>query len=680
MDLEPVDKEPTHQIPNNAATKANKGAIDMPEDLKKSTVEQVKQLNPEGKGSLRTGDSTRGSSDGEVEDSTAVKPAGSHFIQGSNNAGLEADSRESERSGPEVKKQGEKQNFCQAAASVESNATASGVCEKDSANKPNVEAADGQPTDQSPNIDGIKSSSTELESKETESKATYDGNPVSPDVRNSENLEVGAADGPNPGDSQIEDLVHGEGEPRDEDKTFVVSGKSSASDELPAIINNVQNIDPKNQAAEDQMEVLPTSTQSSDHENERLPVLPTNTELCRDNGQGNTSRSPRQDEVVDPEGSSNMASSKARLEDNKVETREGEDVELLARKSDEGIGNGDVFQSHVDRDNNTENSSKCSEVQTMQKEPEASVEQEHLEQQLDIDSDKIMDDRAAEQGRDECNSVRHSGTRNDDQVPKPTGKAQGEGEEARALTPDDRVAQDSTQDDSAREQSGPVTPESKNLDSDRDIHMLDVPLDPSQAPDIESTSTKRTGSESCDPEVALKPATQTMPVDEQGFGHVAELSDSCPWCNDFAYGLVGFQPTDKQPDMCGRFAQQRASIKGCQGHHPVPLDGVDPETFDSKAAFNTLTSVFGEPIQKNQWCSLCPAPAFFVCKTQGTAEGERHGQGQSSACGLLLCEACKILVRAFQDLGLVVARNKADGPVDGARADVGFLLPGGICS
>ncbi|KAL4933315.1 putative C6 finger domain protein [Aspergillus undulatus] len=153
--------------------------------------------------------------------------------------------------------------------------------------------------------------------------------------------------------------------------------------------------------------------------------------------------------------------------------------------------------------------------------------------------------------------------------------------------------------------------------------------------------------------------------------------EPCPWCDDFTYGLAGFQPETNQGVMCNSCKEQRASVNRCRGHHTAPLDGLNSESFDFKAAYDTLCPGFSTVrVDRNKWCSLCPTPALFQCATQAAAGAGKEAGGPGPACGLLLCEPCNILLQIFKNVALVVAKNKVEDPVDGARADVGFLLPG----
>lgn len=161
----------------------------------------------------------------------------------------------------------------------------------------------------------------------------------------------------------------------------------------------------------------------------------------------------------------------------------------------------------------------------------------------------------------------------------------------------------------------------------------------------------------------------------------AESSEPCSWCDDFAYGLVGFEKHRPGP-MCARCVQQRSCIVRCTGHRTEPLDEFKPESFDFRAAYDSLNPVTGKRVMKNPWCTLCPSPAFFRCATRPATSGHLKSTepGSVMGCGLMLCETCSILVQACNDLTWVVSFNRSEDPADGSRADVDYLLPGsGLC-
>ncbi|KAL2834619.1 hypothetical protein BJY01DRAFT_224287 [Aspergillus pseudoustus] len=169
------------------------------------------------------------------------------------------------------------------------------------------------------------------------------------------------------------------------------------------------------------------------------------------------------------------------------------------------------------------------------------------------------------------------------------------------------------------------------------------------------------------------------------FNHIPneDGSDPCHFCSDFAYGIVGLgkrvvevvdlgdgrydeirnghSQDGRQPSrVCSNCVQRRLRVVKCSSHHALPLQGVSPESFDFRAAYDSLIPVVGQKRSaKNPWCSLCPTPAFFQCR-----------------CGLMLCEECEIIERALGgDLSRVVAMIQTNDE-DGTRADVEFILPG----
>jgi hypothetical protein len=164
-------------------------------------------------------------------------------------------------------------------------------------------------------------------------------------------------------------------------------------------------------------------------------------------------------------------------------------------------------------------------------------------------------------------------------------------------------------------------------------------------------------------------------------------SDPCHFCSDFAFGIVGLgrrmvevvdlgdgryderrnghsQTGHQATRMCSNCVQRRLRVGKCLGHKFVAIQGLSPDFFDFKAAYNTLVpSVIGQKRSaKNAWCSICPTPGFFQCR-----------------CGMILCEMCEIMARVFDnDLGKIVTRIEAEAGdlEEGTRADVEFILPG----
>jgi hypothetical protein len=163
-------------------------------------------------------------------------------------------------------------------------------------------------------------------------------------------------------------------------------------------------------------------------------------------------------------------------------------------------------------------------------------------------------------------------------------------------------------------------------------------------------------------------------------------SDPCHFCSDFAYGIVGLgkrtvevvdlgdgrydeirnghsQTGHQATRMCSNCVQRRLRVVKCLSHQFVPIQGLTAESFDFRAAYDSLVpGIIGQKRSaKNPWCSLCPTPGFFQCR-----------------CGLILCETCEIMARVFDsDLGKIVARIEAEArDLEGTRADVEFILPG----
>ncbi|EAW14314.1 putative C6 finger domain protein [Aspergillus clavatus NRRL 1] len=182
-------------------------------------------------------------------------------------------------------------------------------------------------------------------------------------------------------------------------------------------------------------------------------------------------------------------------------------------------------------------------------------------------------------------------------------------------------------------------------------------------------------------------------------------SSPCHWCSNFAYGIMGLgkrtvevidfgdgryvevggghvSEGHEPSRMCVICALERIHVVNCPGHRIVPLRGYKVETFDFKAAYNSMVPVPGQtPKRTNPWCSLCPNPAFFGCGTLQTVNKYQEPVAPSSpdvkGCGLLLCDRCELLMRAFRgDLTKVVAKNEQGNAEFGSRADVNYILPG----
>ncbi|GFF33414.1 probable ubiquitin carboxyl-terminal hydrolase 12 [Aspergillus udagawae] len=163
-------------------------------------------------------------------------------------------------------------------------------------------------------------------------------------------------------------------------------------------------------------------------------------------------------------------------------------------------------------------------------------------------------------------------------------------------------------------------------------------------------------------------------------------TNPCHWCINFVYGIMGLgrkavevidfgdgryveikgghvKDGHEPSRMCVTCALERIHIVNCSRHYIVPLKGYKVDTFDFDAAYNSLIPIPGQPRKRiNPWCSLCPNPAFFGCNTlqlvnkyqEPVAPTSPHARG----CGLLLCERCELLMRAYRgNLAKVVAKN-----------------------
>lgn len=135
--------------------------------------------------------------------------------------------------------------------------------------------------------------------------------------------------------------------------------------------------------------------------------------------------------------------------------------------------------------------------------------------------------------------------------------------------------------------------------------------------------------------------------------------------------------------MCVTCALERIHVVNCTRHYIIPLKGYKVDTFDFDAAYNSLIPSPGQlPKQISPWCSLCPNPAFFGCCTLQLVNKYQEPVKQPTSphargCGLLLCERCELLMRAYRgNLAKVVAKNDQANAEFGSRADVVYVLPG----
>ncbi|KAH2613731.1 hypothetical protein KXW93_003231 [Aspergillus fumigatus] len=177
-------------------------------------------------------------------------------------------------------------------------------------------------------------------------------------------------------------------------------------------------------------------------------------------------------------------------------------------------------------------------------------------------------------------------------------------------------------------------------------------------------------------------------------------TNPCHWCSNFVYGIMGLgrravevidfgdgryvemngghvKDGHEPSRMCVTCALERIHVVNCTRHYIIPLKGYKVDTFDFDAAYNSLIPSPGQlPKQISPWCSLCPNPAFFGCCTLQLVNKYQEPVKQPTSphargCGLLLCERCELLMRAYRgNLAKVVAKNDQANAEFGSRADV----------
>ena len=177
----------------------------------------------------------------------------------------------------------------------------------------------------------------------------------------------------------------------------------------------------------------------------------------------------------------------------------------------------------------------------------------------------------------------------------------------------------------------------------------------------------------------------------------------CHWCDDMVYGLLGLGEVDVEmvdngdsqgytevvdghttaghspSRMCGFCTLDRLRITACKVHEIQPIDGIDPGQFDYSSITEWMTPGAASTAPFS-WCSICPAPAFFVCCAEADPI-DALDTGMGKGCGLLLCESCAVALVNEHDgdlEGLIdqLKGDEADGGF-GLRADADFLHPRG---
>ncbi|MCJ1253908.1 hypothetical protein MMC24_001722 [Lignoscripta atroalba] len=211
-------------------------------------------------------------------------------------------------------------------------------------------------------------------------------------------------------------------------------------------------------------------------------------------------------------------------------------------------------------------------------------------------------------------------------------------------------------------------------------------------------------------EISLTKVIKTRLAHPVSFNHQVreDGSDPCHWCDDIAYGILGLGEIKtevinyrdgqgyvelesghtrrgREPSrMCHECTFQRMLITACLSHDIHPIEGVDPDEFDNDTALDWLSPGMANSAPF-EWCSVCPNPASFACRTSRGAnlmdENENDICQEEEGCGLKLCEACCVCLveEHSKNLGGLVAALESDedtGPF-GVRADAGFLRTDG---
>lgn len=201
------------------------------------------------------------------------------------------------------------------------------------------------------------------------------------------------------------------------------------------------------------------------------------------------------------------------------------------------------------------------------------------------------------------------------------------------------------------------------------------------------------------------------------FSGIATNTPDCSFCELPAYGLVGLfekqvhvirwnnglgfselggghAENNGPSTMCQICTIARAQTVACPGHdmRRVFEDGMSPNFDDT---FADLLETGDEDssvtrIQLDRWCSMCFAPATFICCTrQASLTGTDEEEDELTGCGLRLCDLCERRLREeFEgdsgDMAVVLdlePKAKAgDKEMVGqvVRADVGFLRRDGL--
>ena len=183
---------------------------------------------------------------------------------------------------------------------------------------------------------------------------------------------------------------------------------------------------------------------------------------------------------------------------------------------------------------------------------------------------------------------------------------------------------------------------------------------------------------------------------------------ACHWCEDLVYGLLGLGElhvkvidySDKEgyievsgghralghpaSRMCDSCTLDRTLIAFCGVHELEPIQGMDPKNFAYHSVLDFMMPGMAATAPF-EWCSVCPAPAFFRCCKKMHMdildEEEDEELGGGNGCGLALCEFCAVTLVGEHDgnlEGMINAmRLECADEGFGLRADVDFLHPEG---
>ena len=132
--------------------------------------------------------------------------------------------------------------------------------------------------------------------------------------------------------------------------------------------------------------------------------------------------------------------------------------------------------------------------------------------------------------------------------------------------------------------------------------------------------------------------------------------------------------------MCEFCTTERLKITACNNHEIEPIEGMDPEKFDHKAAVEWMMPGTAS-LAPFAWCSVCPSPAFFSCCTKPDIDLDGQDADlylrNQKGCGLVLCESCAVTLVSEHEGKLDKLINSLEND-DGdgifrIRADASFL-------